>query len=37
MTMNDRPSCSPMSWIVQMLAWFSADAACESVQRLRIA
>ena len=24
--MNDRPSCSPMSWMVQMLGWFNADA-----------
>ena len=30
MTMNDRPSCSPMSWIVQMFGWFSADAVCAS-------
>jgi len=22
-----RPSCSPISWIVQMLGWFSAEAA----------
>ena len=26
MTMNDRPSCSPMSWMVQMFGWLSADA-----------
>ena len=25
--MNGRPSYSPMSWIVQMFGWFSADAA----------
>ena len=41
MTMNDRPSCSPMSWIVQMFGWFSADAVCASranaAQRLGIA
>ena len=24
--MNGRPSCSPISWIVQMCGWFSADA-----------
>ena len=30
MTMNDRPSCSPMSWMVQMFVWFSADAVCAS-------
>src|ERR1017187_7616542 len=27
MAMNACPSCSPMSWMVQMLGWFSADAA----------
>ena len=26
MTMNDRSSCSPMSWMVQMFGWLSADA-----------
>ena len=27
MAMNACPSCSPMSWIVQMLGWFRAEAA----------
>ncbi len=30
MAMNARPSSSPMSWIVQMLGWFKAEAACAS-------
>jgi hypothetical protein len=27
MTMNDWRSCFPISWMVQMLGWFRADAA----------
>jgi len=27
---NGRPSCSPMSYTVQMLAWFSAELASAS-------
>ena len=30
MAMKARPSCSPISWMVQMLGWFSAEAACAS-------
>ena len=39
-TMDDRPSCLPMSWIVQMFGWFSTDAVSasrEPVQGLVIA
>ena len=28
--MNGRPSCLPVSWIVQMFGWFNADAALAS-------
>ena len=30
MTMKAWPSCSPMSWMVQMLGWFRAEAAWAS-------
>ena len=39
--MKARPSSSPMSWMVQMLGWFSAEAAWASrrkrAERLRVA
>ena len=30
MTMKASPCCSPISWMVQMLGWFNADAAFAS-------
>jgi hypothetical protein len=35
MAMNARPESSPMSWIVQMLGWLSADAAWASRWKAR--
>ena len=37
MTMQARPFCSPMSWMVQMFGWFKADAARASRSNRRSA